>query len=164
MGCFSRRKSVTGRLVFMPVSPGIIHPPPPPSRLVSRQTVCRSFSDRKMLHKLRARQSSFSSLRPLTWTSLALLSANTSLTKPECIPLSLRSSWRLILVQISLALRAPRVLVKTTLAKMRILLELHFQSSTPSPLRGQYCSEPVDHLNGGGVDYQLSDCAASFLQ
>ena len=93
---------------------------------MAQQTACRSFTDIKVLWKLRARRSYSSYLHHLTRHSLTLPSANASPTMPVCIPLSYRYRWQLILTWIYLALRALRVLFRTTWAKIRGLLEFYF--------------------------------------
>ena len=143
------------------------HPPVehthPPYWSVAQWTSCRSFPDSKVLWKLRARQSSSSSTRLLTRPNQALPSANESPTRPACMPLSQRSSRRSILARIYLVLRVPSVLVNTTWANTRGLSEFYFWSSTPchSIVKTALNRRPTFP---GGVEYQLSDYAASRLK
>ena len=128
-GCFSWRTSATGCTVFVQKSPKRRHLPS--SWLVDQRTACHSFTKIYLLRKLCARKSYSSSLRLLTRISLALPSANASLTRPAYIPLSQGYSQRSILARISLSLWVIRVVVSTTWAKTRGLLEFHFQSINP---------------------------------
>ena len=88
---------------------------------------------------------------------------NASPTRPAFMPLSHRYSCQLILAWISLALRAPSILVKTNWAKTRGLLEFHFQSNTPqhSAARTAVNRRPTFHE---GMEYQLADGADIRLQ
>ena len=160
--------------VFLPedfcnLSPGLCanipekYTPPPPSLLVTQQNACCIFINRKVMWKLRARQSSSSSTRLLTPTSLALYPVNTSPTRPTCVPLYHRSRRRSILAWIYLALWEPSVWVKTTWAKTRGILEFHIRLSTP---RHSAARTAVNQLPTfpGGVDCHLANCAASRLQ
>ena len=141
------------------------HPPgedtPTPFVLVAQWTACHSFSNSKVLWKLRTRQSSSSSWILVIRPSLDLPSANASPTRSTCMPLSQRSNRQSVLAQISLSLWAPSVFVKTTWANTRGRLEFHFQSITFSHSSGSTIVSRRPILPGG-VAYQLAYCAASW--
>ena len=84
-------------------------------------------------------------------------------TRPACWPLSQRSMRLVILARISWSWQTPNVLVSTTWAKTRGLLEFQLHDRTPrhSAARIALKRRPTAPE---GVAYQLADCAASWRQ
>ena len=136
-GCFSQKTSATGCPVFVQTPSG--RRPPPPLGWWPKGMPATYFLAAMC----------YGSYTP--GNSLPLPYANTSLTRPACMPLSHRESLQLILARIPLALLLARILFKTSWAKTRGLFKFHFRLITPRHSADRTAVNRVPHLHWGRV-------------